>query len=545
VNQSQTVPQRDQSLLPPAMMSVKRSHQTILWEVALVGGVLLLALLLRLWHLSALTDNYDEGVYWASLRSLYNGDGLFSSVFSSQPPFFLLSLYPLVALLGPTQVAARLGVVCFSLLGVLAIYFLARRLGGRLAGFAAALLLACDYLYLLQSQTIDAEAPSVALIIVAMAAASYADDYPWQAAFISGVATSLANLEKLFAVAAIPPILCLFLGQLIAFERAQPVPPQQAALASSRFSCRRLPHRQTIKRAGLLGGAYLLGLSLATLAVFLPYLGQLSAVYQQAIAFHLAASRSFPSTLSQNLSILLGTHPVYPLALVGLLGFITGLIRRRWQVLTAAILVLAALVILLRQAPLFPHHLVLLIPGLVLAAAIGLAPMPGTLKEGGIASYKYLPGILPGWDAWGSKALLAGVPVLLLLGVVLLNLRYATDYPLGMPAADEARLLQVASDVQRLTTPQQQVITDDQYVAMLANRSVPPALVDTSAVRIATGYLTTAQMIAIAEQPQVSAILFYSGRFGNLPGFRSWVEGHFHLVRDYGNRQDLYLRSSP
>src|SRR5690349_18147984 len=52
--------------------------QGIIWDLCLVGGILVLALSLRLWHLSALTDNYDEGVYWASLRALHAGNGLFT-----------------------------------------------------------------------------------------------------------------------------------------------------------------------------------------------------------------------------------------------------------------------------------------------------------------------------------------------------------------------------------------------------------------------------------------------------------------------------------
>jgi hypothetical protein len=113
------------------------------------------------------------------------------------------------------------------------------------------------------------------------------------------------------------------------------------------------------------------------------------------------------------------------------------------------------------------------------------------------------------------------------------------------PPVNAAQISQVASDLQRLTTPRQQIITDDQYIAALANRDVPPELVDTSDVRITTGYLTTGQVIAIAEQPQVGAVLFYTGRLDQLPGLRAWVAQHFRLARSYGGGQDLYLRAAP
>src|ERR1051326_2170377 len=131
----------DQSAPLSAAAPGRHNRRAVFWELGLVSGLLLLALLLRLWHLNTLTDNYDEGVYWSSLRAMDAGNSLFSPVFSSQPPFFLLSLYPLVAVLGPSQFAARLGVVVLSLIGILGMYLLARRLGGPWAGAGAALLL--------------------------------------------------------------------------------------------------------------------------------------------------------------------------------------------------------------------------------------------------------------------------------------------------------------------------------------------------------------------------------------------------------------------
>ncbi|HEU5367982.1 MAG TPA: glycosyltransferase family 39 protein, partial [Ktedonobacterales bacterium] len=440
------------------------------WEVGTVCAVLLLALLLRLWHLSALTDNYDEGVYWSSLRAMHAGNGLFTPVFSSQPPFFLLSLYPLVALFGPTLLAARLGVVLLSLLGILGMYLLARRLGGPWTGAGAALLLASDYLFLMQSQTIEAEAPSVALMIAAVAAAAYADRYPWQAALVSGVATSLAMLEKLFAVGAIVPILALFVGYLITFEQALPSeqePGQQSgALARLRL------HRQTVMRSALLAGAYLSGLALAGLLVLLPYLNQLQAAYQQVIAFHLTADQTYASTLSQNAQTLLGITTEYPLALLALLGIILGLVRRRWLILVAVAWTLAALVVLLRQSPLFTHHVALLVPALALSAAIGLAPAAKIRSTGVTDVHDQWRGSGPAWKIWSSKLVMPGLVALLLVGMLAFNLGNDASFPLGMeasemnpPPVNATQIAQVAGDLQRLTTPQQQVITDDQYIA--------------------------------------------------------------------------------
>jgi len=83
------------------------------FESRLLVGICLLALALRLWPLGGFSTEYDEGVYWQSLRALADGHALFSSVFSSQPPFFLLSIFPLYLLFGQTLAAARLAIVIF------------------------------------------------------------------------------------------------------------------------------------------------------------------------------------------------------------------------------------------------------------------------------------------------------------------------------------------------------------------------------------------------------------------------------------------------
>jgi hypothetical protein len=534
--------------VPPASAarSAKRIYQLLNLEAGLFCGIMALALALRLWHLSALTDNYDEGVYLASLRAMRSGGTLFTQVFSSQPPLFLLSLYPFVWLFGPMMLAARSGVVVFSLIGIVAMYLLARRLGGSWAGATAALLLACDHLFLIQSQSLEAEVPCIALMIAAVAAATYVDRAPWQASAISGAFTSLALLEKLlFPLAAIAAIVMLFLGHLIVLERGLHTQPRSDAVGLRRIMCY-LPHRQTIIRAARLGGVYLLSLLLVVGVVFLPYLGHVPVVYQQVISFHLAAGQSFPTSLSQNWQVLSDNFGQdMPLVLLSLLGMIVGLLRRRWAVLIGCAWTLAAIAILLRQTPLFPHHLVLLIPGLALTAALGLMPAPATFASDMLALTQRMRALLPPLSEQSARLALVWLPVLLVVGVLALSLRANLEQPPGMPAANAARLSQVANDLRLLTTPQQSVITDDQYIATLAGRDVPPELVDTSTVRITTGYLTTDQTITIAEQPQVGAILFYSGRFQSLPGFSTWVAQHFHLARMYGPGQALYLKDTP
>ena len=101
----------------------------------------------------------------------------------------------------------------------------------------------------------------------------------------------------------------------------------------------------------------------------------------------------------------------------------------------------------------------------------------------------------------------------------------------------------VLHDLDVVTRPDQFVITDAQFVVAQANRSTPPQLVDTSGVRVHSGYLSADQLISLATQPQVQAIFFYTDRLIAVPGFQQWVSLHFHRVYDYGNNQGIWVKN--
>jgi hypothetical protein len=127
-----------------------------------VTSLWIVAIACRVWPLGAPAMDYDEGVYWASLRAEAMGHPLFSSVFSSQPPLFLDGLYPFYILFGQSFEAARAAVALYSLLGVAAIWLAAWALGGRWCGALALALLAFEPRYLTESYTLQAEAPALA-----------------------------------------------------------------------------------------------------------------------------------------------------------------------------------------------------------------------------------------------------------------------------------------------------------------------------------------------------------------------------------------------
>lgn len=495
----------------------------------LVIVVALVALALRLWPLGGASSDYDEGVYWQSLRAMAAGHPLFSQVFSSQPPLFLLGLYPFYLVLGQSLVAARLAVVLYSLAGLAAIYFAARAIAGRWAGLAACTLLAVDPLYLRVSHTLQAEAPALAFQLVCVALAAEAAKRPAGSdrrrrmlAAASGAALGLGIMVKLFDVVALLPAL-LYLAT-----------PLYAAFADHDGSMRRPERDALLARMRLVlpdVGLLLAGTLAALLVVLLPFIGRWGALSDQAVGFHLAAASAVSRGLGYNAALIWNTA-LPALVIVALIVLLLWMRRSAWNMLPPLVWLLASLVLLLRQQPLFDHHVALLIPPLALLAGIVVGDV---LNAPGGYPHAWPRGVLRPEDTGLRVFAMVGFASLLLLVT-----SASRDASAAQPISGDQRLLSTA--LERLTIPGDVVVSDDQYVAGLAGRDVVPQLVDTSEVRIATGDLTTRQIEAIITQSDARVVLFASGRFDRLPGFRAWVRANFTEVGTFGGGRALYMK---
>ncbi|HEY4025974.1 MAG TPA: hypothetical protein VGO86_06050 [Candidatus Dormibacteraeota bacterium] len=300
-----------------------------------LAAVLAVAAVLRAPLLAGGQIDYDEGVYWQSLRALAAGHALFASVYSSQPPAFLLLLLPSHLALGGGIAAARLAVLVLALAGIAAAGRIAWILGGPRAGLLAAALLAADPLYFQASVTLQADGPSVALALVGLAAAAEARlRLPLPLAAAAGAALAAAVLVKLLAVAALPAALVLLVAR----------PPRFRPLA-----------------AAVVGGA------LAAAALLLPFAGVWPALWAQTVGLHLGA-RALPLGGLDGATLLRGL----PVAVVATAGGLTAFHRAPLLVVTAATWAAAAALLLAVQHPLWPHHAVVLTAPLALLGG-GLA----------------------------------------------------------------------------------------------------------------------------------------------------------------------------
>ncbi|MFD0591174.1 hypothetical protein ACFQZ4_00050 [Catellatospora coxensis] len=87
------------------------------------------------------------------------------------------------------------------------------------------------------------------------------------------------------------------------------------------------------------------------------------------------------------------------------------------------------------------------------------------------------------------------------------------------------------------------LVSDDQAMLARAGLRTPPWLVDTSHVRIDSGWLTDAEITAAATA--ADGVLFARPRrIGKHPEVRAWAKENFP-VRYSADRYELYLRAAP
>lgn len=457
--------------------------------VVLIGA---LVVALRVPILRAGEFDYDEGVYWESLRALQAGHPIFSSVFSSQPPAFLLLLEPPWAALGGSIAAARLVMLAFGVIAIVSGAVLGGRLLGRPGGVMVAALLALDPLMLRQSVVLQAEGPAVSLALLGMALAAVAvtSRRPRRASAAAGacgavIATGV--LTKLLDISVVPALVVLL--------AANPL---------------QVPGRM---RLGLLTA---LGAAIATAVFVAPLFTAWGEMWQQVVGLHLA-SRSLPLGQVSDPAFAAYAAREAPLMTIALVGSLIGWPRHRVAVLVGLAWVLGAFASMAATHPLWPRHLVSTVPGMALLGGVCLSRLWTWVSRNGPRAS--IPVGAAAAIAFG--ALLAG-------GIA--------NAPQG------STQWSLVEALEEQTSPGALVLSDDQFAAAAAGRNVPPEFVDTSFVRIQSTGLTLTDIATVITDEHVCAVAFATGRLAGVPGLAAWVSTHYPRLIEPSPDQWLYVR---
>lgn len=449
-------------------------------EAAALAGVVLAAAALFSRGLDS-GGNYDEGVYLASADALARGGDLATDVFASQPPGFYALLRLAVALPGDSIEATRVPFLLIAIAGVLAAWWLGRRLAGASAGIGAAALLTIAPGYAAESTRIAADVPSVVLAVTGLALLVHAVDRGERMALASAGAVLAAALSvKLLAATVVIPAAVV----LVAAR-----PPRRALAAFA-------------------AGALAVPLALAAV-----HADALGALWDDAVAFHTDA-RDGGLNFER---VARGFDPHAPWGPIALAGVVVWAARRATprRLAVAFAWAAAAAAFLLWQRPLLDHHFALLavalsVPaGSVLGAAAArtrAAPAAATIVALALAA-----GYLQQWRAVE---------------------RLRPPEPAVAAAAEAVRASTAAGEL---------VATDLPIVAVLADRDVPGELVDTSAVRFESGSLEPRTVIDVVDAEGVRLVV--AGRmFREQPSLLAALRTRFPVRREIGEIT-LYERS--
>jgi 4-amino-4-deoxy-L-arabinose transferase-like glycosyltransferase len=454
-------------------------------------------------------DGYDEGVYWQTLKAMSSGQDLYRQIFYSQPPFFIQSIYPIFKLFGQTIFAARLIIVIFSIFSLASIFILSSMITNKYAALLTVILLFSNIIFFKQSLVLQAEIPALSLSLI-----SLTFFYRWWINDKSKQRILLSNLGFIFLFSAI-------LTKIIAIASVLPI------LTIIGLSLMQKDDKKAITVSKI--RSIILGLLLALIIIALllfPYRNDSHSLIDQVINYHFAAKTNTSFMAGNNYPLLyqfLKDNII--LIFLSTLGLIVSIIKKNIFIYPIILLLLSSLVFLILQSPLFSRHLIILLPPLAVLAVSALSPMTNN-RLCKIINYIVLIGSL---------------------FIILIFVRSHNNYiknNLKKENSSSQVRKQMIKDINSQVKPNELIISDNQFLISQANRSTPANLVDTSTVRIESNYLTSQELINIAQKPNVRAILFYSNRLNNpkLIDFQKWIKGNFKLYHDYGNNIQLWLK---
>lgn len=441
-------------------------------------------------------DDADEWRYTACSRLVEHGYALFSQVYSAQPPLLFVSLAAGMRLTHDSIAGARVIEVSFGLLALLAVLWLAWQLVGPAAAGAAGIVLAVSPAFLVYSRAVEAEGPMMALMTLSLALAVVSGRRDSRAlALLSGLVLAASILVKLFALEALLPALWALLIPLGRVSDGR----QDANL------CLRLSPGAVRRIVVFFVAACVPIVANFLLVSPVQQWSQVIALHGHAAALPLTRTIDTLQVVGQFLALDLG------LSILALAGILALIATRQFTIaIFLVVWVGGTMVMLLLFRPLFPHHPAILLSGLALCAGAGI----GVAVQSVVSNVRR-PGIA------ALTVALAAIAYLFLAPRIV-----HADRHVLLPGYRQ-NTLSLVPYVTAHTAPTDLIAVDDLAVADLAHRLVAPPLCDPSNVRLQSGDLTAADLIAATKRYRVRLVLPSFGIFLQVQGYERWLAGHY------------------
>jgi 4-amino-4-deoxy-L-arabinose transferase-like glycosyltransferase len=442
---------------------------------------------------------FDDGVFAESARAMRNGEVPFRDIFSSQGPVFLPLLW-VADLLGlRTLDAPRLLSVAAGVLLTIAVYSCARRLTTRGNALLAAGLVTTSGSILWVTVPVNADGPSLALSVLAVAfALRYRDDPRLRTAVWMGLAAGAAISIKALSVPAV-----VIAGLVV--------------LLSNR-------HEEAGLRTGVRDAAVAAGIAVAVYVVTaLPF--GISDVWAQSYTYHQDSRRveSHTGALRKILDTLWDRDKLVLVALaLALVAFVVRFVARRraglpadraTTIVTCGLLLWVVLVValLVWEPAMWRAHIAHVVPPLALLAA--LKPPP--------------------WK------------VLVVAGVVTVPFAIVSNTSILWPDGYTGQQAALVRHLERFPSDAR-FISDDPGLVWRAGRDTPGNFADTSYQRLDDKSITQASLVRAASASDVCGVVVTSpAHFGRLAGLADVLAAHDYHPVTFGEHITLYERDTP
>jgi 4-amino-4-deoxy-L-arabinose transferase-like glycosyltransferase len=438
---------------------------------------------------------FDDGVFASSVRAMHNGELPFRDIFSSQGPVFLPLLWVADLVGFRTLDAPRLLSVASGVVLAVAVYACARHVTTRPNALLAAGLVTTSGSILWVTVPVNADGPSLALSVLAIALAlRYRDDPRMLNAVWLGLAAGGAVSIKALAVPAV-----VIAGLIVLLAN--------------------WPRRTGVRDAAVAAGVAVAVYVVAALPFGIGDVWQQSYSYHQTakrIASHAGAFHNLVDTLWDRDKLV-----VVALALAAVTFVVRFVVRRRTGrpgdralTIVVAFLVLwvvMVLALLVWEPAMWRAHVAHIVPPLALLAA--LRPPP--------------------WK------------VLLAAGVVTVPFAIVSNTSILWPGGYTGQQAAVVRHLESLPSDAR-VISDDPGLVWRADLDTPGDFADTSYQRLDDHSITQASLVQAASAADACGVVVTSPtHFGRLGGLPDALAAHDYHPVQFGRHITLYERDIP
>jgi 4-amino-4-deoxy-L-arabinose transferase-like glycosyltransferase len=429
-------------------------------------------------------DN-DEGIYLTSFSLVDKGHPAYKKTYFSQPPGYLLSVYPGFILFGKTLPAARLTISLWSFIGLLAIVWIGYELKDKWASLLAVGLLSLIPHYFNQALTFQSDVLITTFSLISLAALiRFRKRYflPWF--IISAIFFNLAFWTK-FDVTFFPSIM---LAVFIAFKE------------------KKLSFKKIINLFLIF-----IAVSVGFFITFIAHFGIKEVFYNSILLRFQAATSSSSPTLLYYLK-----KDVVLTVIIILNIFLIFFKRKNFRHPTNIILLwgIFTFILFIFYRPLFSHHLVMLAVPMVL-----------------------LFSLLTGYFLKDKKLfalIVVGILTIALGARIYLTIQSSTKL-VGNQQQSAIEIIKTNTKIDDI------VVSDEEILTGLSGRTPPPELSDVSQVRIKSGNLTPENYAKIINIYKPKLIIPWNGRLELLKNFKENLTD-YRLLISFSKSKNIYIR---